>query len=98
MNEALTKISAKDVDSVLTQYEVEAPLAAYLAQSPQLRQLTPASFVAHLETRGLFTDLIKFLAHALPRREAVWWACAVAKKVAMIEPKAATDALKAAEE
>ena len=98
MNEALTKISAKDADSVLTQYEVEAPLAAYLAQSPQLRQLTPASFVAHLETRGLFTDLIKFLAHALPRREAVWWACAVAKKVAMIEPKAATDALKAAEE
>jgi hypothetical protein len=28
---------------------------------------------------GLLTDAVRFLAHALPRREAVWWACTCAR-------------------
>lgn len=91
------KISAAVAEEVLAHYEVDAPLAECLAQSPELGQLAPEEFVAQVQAKGLLSDLIKFLAHALPRREAVWWACAAARKVSCLEPQAARPALKAAE-
>jgi hypothetical protein len=46
--------------------------------------------------RELHSDAVRFLAHGLPRREAVWWAWVCARKVAGAEPppaiKAALDA------
>jgi hypothetical protein len=39
------------------------------------------AFVATLVERELFADAIAILAHALPRREAVWWAWVCARKV-----------------
>jgi hypothetical protein len=53
---------------------------------------SPRSFVATLVERDLHADAIRFIAHALPRREAVWWAWVCARKVAGAEPKAATKA------
>src|SRR5436309_3482884 len=38
-------------------------------------ELAPRPFVERLAEAGLFDDAFRFLAHALPRREAVWWAC-----------------------
>src|SRR5262249_46936566 len=35
-----------------------------------------------------FPDAIRFLAHALPKREAVWWACLCARAVAPSPPPA----------
>jgi hypothetical protein len=47
----------------------------------------PREFIALLLERELYPDAIRFLAHALPRREAVWWAWVCARKSAGNEPK-----------
>jgi hypothetical protein len=60
--------------------------------------LAPEQFVNLLTTRRLFKDATNFLAHALPKREAVWWAVLCIREVtgpAPPEPVAA--ALRAAE-
>ncbi|OQX38026.1 MAG: Twin-arginine translocation pathway signal [Oceanospirillales bacterium LUC14_002_19_P2] len=36
---------------------------------------SPATFIEALNNAGHYPDLIIFLAHALPVREAIWWAC-----------------------
>jgi len=46
--------------------------AAMAALDPNF---TPSAFLEELTRQGLHTDAIRFLAHALPKREAVWWAC-----------------------
>jgi hypothetical protein len=38
-------------------------------------EMTPGDFFEALRERGLYTDAIRFLAHALPKRVAVWWGC-----------------------
>ncbi len=56
----------------------------------------PKAFVAALVGRNLHAEAIRFLAHGLPRREAVWWAWVCARKEAGDAPappiKAALDA------
>jgi Family of unknown function (DUF6931) len=56
----------------------------------------PKAYISMLLERELHTDAVRFLAHGLPRREAVWWAWVCARKVAGAEPappiKAALDA------
>jgi hypothetical protein len=49
---------------------------------------TPREFLESLREAELFTDAIRFLAHLLPRREAVWWAWMAARKAA---PEAAPE-------
>jgi hypothetical protein len=49
---------------------------------------SPRAFFALLIERGHPTDAIRFLAHALPRREAVWWAWVCARKSAGATPPA----------
>ena len=44
------------------------------ATALQRDDLTPGQFLDLLTARGLFKDATRFLAHALPKREAVWWA------------------------
>ena len=39
--------------------------------------LHPLEFVALLMEKALFPDAVRFIAHALPKREAVWWAMGV---------------------
>lgn len=56
----------------------------------------PREFVQLLVERGHFPDAIRFLAHAVPRREGIWWAWVCAKRAAQdpVPPpaKAALDA------
>lgn len=52
----------------------------------------PRAYIALLVERDLHADAIRFIAHALPRREAVWWAWVCARKVAGAEPKPAVKA------
>jgi len=57
---------------------------------------TPPHYLSALTGAGLGADAVRLLAHALPRREGVWWAWATAKKAAGDTPpapvKAALDA------
>lgn len=40
---------------------------------------TPADFLQALTQQGLHAEAVKFLARALPKREAAWWACLCAR-------------------
>jgi hypothetical protein len=44
--------------------------------------LTPQRYLELLEKKQLHPAAIQFLAHALPKREAVWWACVCARVAA----------------
>ena len=58
--------------------------------------LHPLDFVARLMEKALFPDAVRFVAHALPKREAVWWGWVCARRAAGENPppkiKAALDA------
>jgi hypothetical protein len=47
----------------------------------------PLDYLGVLGDKRLYPDAVKFLAHALPRREAVWWAWMCARKAAGEGPK-----------
>ena len=55
--------------------------------------------MARLVTNGLLADAVKFLAHALPKRESVWWAwvCAPARRRAPHRLRRIANALAATE-
>src|SRR5665213_10546 len=58
----------------------------------------PRAFIALLCEREMHADAIRFLAHALPCRESVWWAWVCARKAAGEAPEPAIKgALDAAE-
>jgi hypothetical protein len=58
----------------------------------------PGRFLDELKARGLFTDALRFLAHALPKREAFWWACLCARQtLGASESETTAAALRAAE-
>lgn len=44
-------------------------------------KMAPAVFLRILVDGALYTDAVKFLARALPKREATWWACLCARSV-----------------
>lgn len=46
----------------------------------------PRDYVALLMERELYPDAVRFLAHALPRREGVWWAWTSARRTAGENP------------
>ena len=71
---ALSKVSAKTAEEVCKTYKASDDAAAALEP-----EQTPAGFLAALIERNLMIDAIRFLAHALPKREAVWWACLSAR-------------------
>ena len=41
---------------------------------------TSVDYIQQLVDKKLYTDAVKVLAHALPKREATWWACLCARK------------------
>jgi hypothetical protein len=61
--------------------DAKAVLVAAGDKSPQ------KAFVAALVQKELFADAVRFVAHALPHREAVWWAWVCARKAAGATPK-----------
>jgi hypothetical protein len=59
--------------------------------------MTVRAYLAALARDGLHVDALRVLAHALPKREAVWWACLAAADAMEPEPSAeAAAALEAA--
>jgi hypothetical protein len=81
MADALTKITAK------TATEVCAKFALGDDSRPLLKDgMTPDQFVAVLREKDQLTDAMRFLAQALPKREAVFWAYACAKEAAGDKP------------
>jgi hypothetical protein len=59
-------------------------------------EMHPLDFVALLMEKALYPDAVRFIAHALPKREAVWWGWVCARRAAGDNPqpkiKAALDA------
>jgi hypothetical protein len=54
--------------------------------------LPAGEFVDRLCAAGLWIDAVRFLAHALPKREAVWWGCLAARAALGEAPHAAARA------
>ena len=49
-------------------------------------ELEPRAFVELLTEKKLYRDAVQFLAHALPKREAVWWAWVAARRASGGDP------------
>lgn len=73
---ALTKVQASTAAEICRLYELDPDAAALLDEAT-----TPASFMERLMAEQRFADAARFLAYALPKREAVWWACLCARAV-----------------
>jgi hypothetical protein len=71
---ALKKITAAAAADIARSAKLSAEAEALLA-----RATTPAAYLGALIEAGLETDALRFLAFALPKREAVWWACLAAR-------------------
>jgi hypothetical protein len=54
-------------------------------------ELHPQEYVAVLMDKTLFPDAVRFMAHALPKREAVWWAWRCARRVSGAQPPLAVE-------
>src|SRR5262249_33109419 len=66
----LTRVTAKTAQEVAGQFELGEPARKLLRD-----YLTPRQFLDLLVADKLYLDGTRFLGHALPKREAVWWAC-----------------------
>jgi hypothetical protein len=49
-------------------------------------ELHPLDFVALLMEKSLYPDAVRFIAHALPKRESVWWGWVCARRAAGENP------------
>lgn len=64
------KIKAKQTADILLNCEVGEEAEKLISGD-----MPPADTIALLSENGCFYDAIRILAHGLPKREAVWWAC-----------------------
>lgn len=72
----LIKIQALTAEELLKEFELTAPEATEFVVPDTAPQIS----IERLMQAGLFQDAVKLLAHGLPKREAVWWACLAARK------------------
>jgi hypothetical protein len=70
------KITAKTAVEVSQRFTLGDEAKAALQDG-----MVPSEFLAMLIQKQLHSDASKFLAHALPKREAVWWACLCAEQI-----------------
>ena len=70
----LKKINAKTAAEVCGRYEQAAEILPLLSEG-----MSPKAFLDKLVEEDLLQEANCFLAHALPKREAVWWACLCAR-------------------
>jgi hypothetical protein len=85
-------IPAATATEVCAQFELQAAALAILSQ-----ELSPAEFFSRLEERRLSVDAINLLAHGLPHREAIFWACRCVEKYAAALPPEGQEAWSAAQ-
>jgi hypothetical protein len=89
----LTRITARLASEVARDKPLSPEAVALLDPT-----VVPRIYLDRLREAGLHLDLITFLAHALPKREAVWWGCRCVQIAVGPEPKPeVVAALKAAE-
>lgn len=88
------KIGAERATDVCRDIDLEA--AALELLSPAA---APSDFLRLLTNQALYPDAVKFLARALPKREATWWACLCARNALGGNPPspAMLEAIEAAE-
>jgi hypothetical protein len=86
------KLKAAEIKTVLARAELSPDAQTIAAGCPDV----PAAIDA-LTRAGLVTDAARMVAHALPKREAVWWACMCARATEPAPPPADAEALTAAE-
>src|SRR5262249_43825262 len=79
----LTKIEARTAAEVCHRFKLSDGAAAVPCDGK-----TPRACLDELASAGHLTDAEAFLAHALPKREAVWWACACAREAVGPSPPA----------
>jgi len=85
--------SGKSLQDIIEASELSDEAQALLSEDQ-----TPKGFVDLLIGHEHYTDAVRFLAHALPKREAVWWAWVSAKRTAGEDPPPAIqDVLQATE-
>lgn len=70
----LIKVAASQAFVICQRLELEEE-----AQQLVTPELTPAQYLYLLIEKNQFADAVRFLALALPKREAVWWACVSAR-------------------
>lgn len=88
----LSKIASKSASDICARFELGD------AARPLLRPgISPAQFLDALVEKREFRDASRLLAHGLPKREAVWWACVCTRHVSAATAPAAAAALKTAE-
>lgn len=88
----LAKVTAKTAAEVSKHAELSEEAGKLLDN-----QQTPSQFFDLLMAKQLFADACRLLAHALPKREAVWWACGCAVQVDGLPSPPAKAALQQAE-
>ncbi|MCQ8104785.1 hypothetical protein NP590_11765 [Methylomonas sp. SURF-2] len=71
---SLNKVLAPKAALVCQDIELDQAAQACLATDP-----VPVDFLRSLIQQQLYPDAVRFLARALPKREAVWWACLSAR-------------------
>jgi len=89
---ALVKLAATLPEVVRPHLGLTAEAVQAVAASPDI-----AAALTLLEAQGLKLDAVRLLAHALPRREAVWWACMCARHTCATPPPPDAQCLEAAE-
>ena len=72
----LAKVAAKSASDICTRFELGDEARPLLRPTQ-----SPAQYLDALMEKHQYQDAVKFLAHGLPKREAVWWACFCAKTV-----------------
>ena len=70
MSQPLVKIAGASLETVRARVALPAEAAQVVHDCTQV-----AEAVDRLEAAGFLTEAAQFVAHALPKREAVWWAC-----------------------
>lgn len=71
---SLNKVVIPKAALICQDIELDQPAQALLASDP-----VPLDFLRALSANNLYSDAVRFLARALPKREAVWWACLSAR-------------------
>jgi hypothetical protein len=91
--EPLIRLRRHDVVEVCQDFDLQDESRKYLVDTPQAN-----SFLACLIHDEGYFDAIRFLAYALPEREAVWWACQCIRCMPVcFQGEIATQALESAE-
>ncbi|MET4696870.1 DUF6931 family protein [Endozoicomonas lisbonensis] len=71
---ALKKLDTRRASQVTSRYELDDELEPLLTED-----MTPEAFIRVLLEQQHYLECARFLAHALPKREGIWWACLAAR-------------------